>query len=130
MAGLHAERPTSSGPRKNFMMTLQMFCGLMKPRYNSKCTGGSAAGRMGKDQKPSYKPRPKHPIELHIWGEISYRGMTRLCILDGIMNMELYVQILKECLVPFLNQTYSDRHCFMRDTDQKHTSRHAQAFFA
>ena len=46
------------------------------------------------------------------------------------MNAEVYVQILKERLVPLLNQTYPDGHCFMQDNDPKHTSRHAQAFFA
>ena len=57
LAGLLAERPTaswyarqtqrsaSSGPRKSFMTGLQMLCGPMKPRYNSKHTGGSAAER-------------------------------------------------------------------------------------
>ena len=28
--------------------------------------------RKGKDQKPRYKPRPKHPIKLHVRGGISY----------------------------------------------------------
>ena len=47
--------------------------------------------KKGKDQKPRYKPRPKHPIKLHVWAGISYRGTTKLCIFDGIMNAELYI---------------------------------------
>ena len=27
-------------------------------------------------RKPRYKPRPKHPPKLHVWGGISVRGRT------------------------------------------------------
>ena len=64
LAGLHAERPiaswyarqtrksASSGPRKTFMTSLQTLCGLMKPQYNSKHTGGSAVGRRARVRSP------------------------------------------------------------------------------
>ena len=45
------------------------------------------------------------------------------------MNADLYVQILEECLLPFLQEIYPDSHCFMQDNDPKHTSRWAQQFF-
>ena len=86
--------------------------------------------KKGKDQKPRYKPHPKYPIKLHVWGGISCRGTTKLCIFDGIMNAELYIQILEEFLIPFLNQVYPNGHRFIRDNDPKHTSRRAQAFFS
>ena len=31
-----------------------------------------------KGQKPRYKPKPKHPIKVHVWAGISYRGRTSL----------------------------------------------------
>ena len=80
-------------------------------------------------QKPRYKPHPKHPTKVHVWAGISYRGSTRICIFDGIMNADLYVQILEECLLPFLQQTYPDGHRFMQDYDPKHTSLRARQFF-
>ena len=39
--------------------------------------------------KPRYKPRPKTPTKLHIWAGISYRGSTRICVYDSIMNADL-----------------------------------------
>ena len=83
-----------------------------------------------KGQKPRYKPRPKHPVKVHVWAGISCRGATGVCIFQGIMDAPLYTQILEEYLVPFIKDVYPDGHKFMQDNDPKHTSRHAQAFFA
>ena len=82
-----------------------------------------------KGQKPRYKPRPKHPVKVHVWAGISWNGATKACIFDGIMDAELYCQILDEYLVPFIQTTYPHSHRFMQDSDPKHTSRRAQAFF-
>ena len=32
--------------------------------------------------KPRYKPRPKHPVKVHVhvWAGISCRGATRVCV--------------------------------------------------
>lgn len=80
-------------------------------------------------QKPRYKPRPKHPTKVHVWAGISWNGSTKVCIFDGIMNAEMYVDILSRCLVPFCQQVYPGGHRFMQDNDPKHTSRRAQKFF-
>ena len=36
-----------------------------------------------KGQKPQYKPKPKHPVKVHVWAGISHRGRTNLCIFEG-----------------------------------------------
>jgi hypothetical protein len=46
------------------------------------------------------------------------------------MDAELYVQILEEALLPFVQETFPSGYCrFMQDNDPKHTSRYAQEFF-
>ena len=71
----------------------------------------------------------KHPVKVHIWAGVSVRGATSICIFEGMMDADLYVDILKETLVPFLHEVYPDSHRFMQDNDPKHTSKKAQHFF-
>ena len=33
--------------------------------------------------KPRYKPKPKHPIKVHVWAGISHRGRSRLYVFEG-----------------------------------------------
>ena len=46
-----------------------------------------------------YKPRPKHPVKVHVWAGISWNGATKACIFEGIMDAELYCQILDEYIL-------------------------------
>jgi len=70
-----------------------------------------------KGQKPRYKPKPKHPVKVHVWAGISHRGCTNLCIFEGKMNAPLFISILRKSLVPFIRALYPDGHCFMQDND-------------
>ena len=84
--------------------------------------------KIGKERE--YKPAAKHALKVHVWAGISKRGATRICIFDQTMDAQLYIQILDNFLVPFLEEffQYAD-YRFQQDNDPKHTSRLAKQFY-
>ena len=68
-------------------------------------------------------------LKVHVWAGISVQGRTGVCVFDGIMDAEMYVDILRCTLLPFLHDVFSDGHRFMQDNDPKYTSRQAAQFF-
>ena len=67
--------------------------------------------------------RPKHPLKVHVWAGISMRGSTGICIFTGIMDKHLYIEILRDTLLPFISDVYKDRHRFMADNDNSVAAR-------
>ncbi len=82
-----------------------------------------------KGEKPRNKPRPKHPLKVHVWAGISTRGATDICIFTGIMNAEIHVNILDQFLFPFVGEVFGSDHRFIQDNDPKHVSRRVQRYF-
>ena len=56
--------------------------------------------------------RPKHPIKVHVWAGISRKGRTGICVFEGKMNAELYVEILNNTLLPFIEKVLPDHRLF------------------
>ena len=75
------------------------------------------------------KYKHKHPLKVHVWGEISKQGATHLVIFTGIMNATKYGDILSASLLPFINEEFLDGHRLYQDNDPKHTSKYIQRFF-
>ena len=75
------------------------------------------------------KPRPKHPLKVHIWGGISKRGPTSVVIFTGIMTATRYTQILEAGLLPCAKALYPSGFRFQQDKDPKHHAHYTQKFF-
>ena len=83
-----------------------------------------------KRQCRKLKPRPKHPIKLHIWGGISFRGATNIIMFSGIMDAPRFTQILQAGLLPYINEVFPDGHRLQQDNDPKHCSNMVDDFLA
>ena len=76
------------------------------------------------------KPQAKHAVKVHVWAGISMRGATKICIFDQVMDAPLYIGILREFLLPFIEKKFHGcEYRFMQDNDPKHTSRKAREFY-
>ena len=75
------------------------------------------------------KPRPKHPLKVHIWGGISKHGPTNIVIFTGTMTATRYTQILEAGLLPSSNALYPSGFRFQQDNDPKHCAHYTQRFF-
>ena len=71
------------------------------------------------------KPRPKHPVKVHIWGAISPCRASQLVIFSGIMTAIRYCLILK-----FLEEVFPGGHRFQQDNDPKHCANYTRKFLS
>ena len=81
-----------------------------------------------KGQQKKYKPRPKHPLKVHLWGGISWHGATPVVIFSGKLVAIRLIKIFEASLLPFVKNTLP-QHRFQQDNYPKHCSRIAVAFF-
>lgn len=60
------------------------------------------------DRLPAKSPKPKHSYKVNVWGGISYRGPTDICVFTGIMDSEIDQKILEDNLLPFTSVKFPD----------------------
>ena len=70
----------------------------------------------------------KFPTKIMVWGAISQRGATPLCIVDSTVNSAKYCDILNGFLLETAHALYPDRWRFQQDNATCHTSAYTQAW--
>ena len=80
-----------------------------------------------KNEPRKLKPKPKHPIKVHVWGGISRKGATSIVIFTGTLTAIRYCTILDSSLKPFIETTFPDKNYrFQQDNDPKHVSNYSK----
>ena len=83
-----------------------------------------------KTEPKKLKPRPKHPIKVHVWGGISKKGATSIVIFTGTLTAIQYCTILDQSLKPFIEKCFPDKNYrFQQDNDPKHCSNYSKNYF-
>jgi len=82
--------------------------------------------RVGQPRK--LKPKPKHPLKVHIWGGISMKGATRLVMFKDTLTATRFSKVLKKGLIPFIRSKFPNHHKFQQDNDPKHRSNFIKKF--
>ena len=77
--------------------------------------------RVGEPSLP--KPKPKHPLSVHVCAGISKNGTTDIAIFTGVMDSSGYQTVMKEYLLPFISRAYPQGHRLVMDNDPKHRSK-------
>ena len=55
-------------------------------------------------EAPRPKAWPKYPLKIMVWGEISRKGATNICLLNCSINSSVYQEVLRTHLLPFLHE--------------------------
>lgn len=72
--------------------------------------------------------KSKFPAKIMVWGGISQRGATQLCIIQGTVDSVRYCTILNEYLVQTANVMYPEGWRLQQDNARCHTSRYTRTW--
>ena len=95
-------------------------CTVMIERKRKTCR------RVGQPRK--LKPKPKHPLKVHIWGATSTKGAAPLVMFTENLTAIRLGKIFEASLIPFVQSKFPVQHKFQMDNDPKHTSHYIRDF--
>jgi hypothetical protein len=87
---------------------------MANERYAQNCIGGTV----------------KHDKKIMVWASFAVNGVGVLRRIEGIMNTDVYLDILDHDMLPSAQTLFSLQNwTFQQDNDPKHTSRRTQDWF-
>ena len=92
--------------------------------------GGAKNGVWFKKGKRPKVGKAKFPAKLMFWGAISCHAKSPLFAIDGAMNSERYITLLRDEFFKWLHESDIEMTVFQQDNASCHTSRRSIQFFA
>jgi transposase len=76
-------------------------------------------------------PTIKHDVKINVWGSFSAGGVGILHKIEGIMNQNVYMDIIEDCMIPSADKLFGrENWLFQQDNDPKHTAHSVQHLLA
>lgn len=99
--------------------------------YNNFCDKQFVRRPPGTALLPRYtKPTIKHGLlSIMVWGCFSWRGVGPIFKIDGIMTQDVYLNILRNVMLPYADEEMPIRWIYQQDNDPKHTARRVKQWF-
>lgn len=69
-------------------------------------------------------------LKILVWACFSYSGVGPIHMIDAIMDQHVYVNILRNVMLPYAEEDMPLIWTFQQDNDRKHTSRLAKKWFS
>ena len=71
----------------------------------------------------------KHPDKKMFWGCFSYYGVGSLHLVEGMMNLDKYLYVLEQKVIPEMGKRFTDGSgVFQQDQAPCHTSKKVKSF--
>lgn len=95
---------------------------------------GSSGSRQYVRRPPRTEFKPQYTIKtvkhggakINIWGCFSYHGVGPIFWIKGNLDQHMYVDILQNTMLPYVEENMPLNWIFMQDNDPKHTSKKAK----
>ena len=65
-----------------------------------------------------------------VWGAIHHQGKSQLVFIDGTMNQYVYMDIIRDNLLPFARATFQDNFVLIQDNAPPHRARRTMQLMA
>ena len=91
--------------------------------------GGAKSGVWHKKAKRPKVGKAKFPAKLMFWGAISCHAKSPLFAIDGAMNTDRYISLLRDEFLPWAAANNVTMTVFQQDNASCHTSRRSKKFF-
>ena len=81
-----------------------------------------------KNRSEAIRTKDRHPSKVMVWGAFSFKGKSKLLFVNGMLNGQGYVKLLKSHLIPFARRCHDKNYIFQQDNAPCHTCRVSSDF--